>query len=238
MLPPPDEQQVQILNKLNQENNWLGLLKFAEARIIEFRFWLDLSYYAYKALSNLKQLATAQELAYEVLIYIKRLRGIEQLTFANGTAFANSETQAWLAELSQEVTPPSAATSNDQELAREIEAAKQLITQGKLAAALNHLHTKLQASLSHRERFVRILYFCRFVDSIKQAELAKPYLTELLESSRTYQLDAWEPELVSRAYQLILSMARQKKLKLSDDLLQDTLNRLRIIDPVSSLKFQ
>lgn len=244
MLAPPDFQLISTLQQLYQAKNWFELLKTSEARIVEFRFWLDLSYYSYQARINLNQHGAAQELAYETLNYIKRLAGIEKLLFSDGTAFAKPETQAWLIELDQTKTRSNLSSVamnnpsiNNDEFNKDIDEVRQLVEDGDLPSAISKLHSKIQLATTKSERFIRIMYFCKFVSSIKHKYLAKPYLDELLECCKDYQLDAWDPSLASEAYQIILDFSNYKDLGFDSSYVNAVLGRLVLIDPVSSLKF-
>lgn len=246
LLPPPDFQLVSTLQQLHQDKNWLELLKTAEARIIEFRFWLDLSYYSYTALTHLNQSAVAQELAYETFSYKNRLKGLEKLCFSDGTPFACDDTQSWLSGL----VGQNAASSNmtavavgggskqNDDFVQDIADAKKLVEDDNLPAAINKLHDKIQSASTKSERFIRVMYFCKFVASIKNKYLAKPYLDELLASCKSNQLDSWDPVLASEAYQIILDFSNYKDLGLDSGYVSEVLNRLMLVDPVSSLRFQ
>lgn len=245
LLPPPDFQLISTLQQLYQDKNWLELLKTAEARIVEFRFWLDLSYYSYTALTHLNQSAVAQELAYETFSYKNRLKGLEKLCFSDGTPFACDDTQSWLSGLVGQSTPSSnmsavaaGSTKQDDDFVQDIADAKKLVESDNLPAAINKLHDKIQSAPTKSERFIRVMYFCKFVASIKNKYLAKPYLDELLASCKSNQLDSWDPVLASEAYQIILDFSSYKDLGLDSSYISEVLNRLMLVDPVSSLRFQ
>lgn len=245
LLPPPDFQLVSTLQQLYQDKNWLELLKTAEARIVEFRFWLDLSYYSYTALNHLNQSSVAQELAYETFSYKNRLKGLEKLCFSDGTPFACDDTQSWLSGLVGQSTPSSnmsavaaGSTKQDDDFVQDIADAKKLVESDNLPAAINKLHDKIQSAPTKSERFIRVMYFCKFVASIKNKYLAKPYLDELLASCKSNQLDSWDPVLASEAYQIILDFSSYKDLGLDSSYISEVLNRLMLVDPVSSLRFQ
>lgn len=244
MLSPPDFQLISTLQQLYQSRNWLELLKTAEARIIEFRFWLDLSYYSYTALSNLNQNGIAQELAYETLSYKNRLNGLEKLCFSDGVPFANDDTKSWLNSITQGNSSSSLASiaasatiKNSDDFEHDVAEVKRLAEDGNLPAAINKLHDKIKSATTKSERFIRVMYFCKFVASIKHKYLAKPYLDELLISCKNYQLDSWDPVLASEAYQIILDFSSYKDLGLDAAYINEVLNRLMMVDPVSSLKF-
>lgn len=245
MLPPPDFQLVSTLQQLCQSRNWLELLKTAEARIVEFRFWLDLSYYSYTALINLNQTSTAEELASETFNYKNRLNGIEKLCFSDGMPFANDDTQSWLSSISQGSNSSSLMPINTTsvmgdgaDFAQDMVDAKQLSDDGNLPAAINKLHDRIKSAVTKSERFIRVMYFCKFVSSIKNKYLAKPYLNELLMSCKDYQLDSWDPVLASEAYQIILDFSSYKDLGLDASYIDEVLSRLMLVDPVGSLRFQ
>ncbi len=243
MLAPPDEYFQQLLRGYYQEQNWLELLKVAESRVVDFRFWLDLSYYAYRSLIGINQQNAANEVMYAVLLLVKRLKGIEKLLFSDGTPFAGAETQEWINSIASDTAENgnssySVASQSSEELLLELNEAKELAKNGKELVAIGFLHQKIITSSSIQMRFQRILQFCHYSLAVGHGQLASGYVNEMLSVIDTHQLESWDPFMAANAYKLILNMSKQKKLaKLSEAAMNDVLSRLTILDPTAALNY-
>ena len=223
------------IQKLYKEKNWFELLKAAESKVYEHPYCLDLSFYVYKSLSYLNHPFVAREVKNEVLSFIRRLKGIEKLSFKDDTPFANSDTRDWIGylEVEKNIEANYTKISLEDELNKAYKEAKELYKNGELSSALDKLHSKIKFSANNREKFIRLTNFCKFLHEIEQVDLAKLYLDELSETVTKYNLDDWEPALVSQANQIILKMATQ--VNLSEELKTKLLTQLRRIDPAASL---
>lgn len=242
MLPPPDEYLQQLITGYYQEQNWLELLKVAEARVVDFRFWFDLSYYVHRSLIGINQQHAANEVSYAVLLLIKRLKGVEKLCFSDGTPFATTETQEWINSIAGDavsgVSSYNSALQGNEELALELHEATELAKSGKELAAIAFLHQKIITSSSIQTRFVRILQFCQYSLSTGNGQLASGYVNEILSIIDAHQLESWDPVMAANAYKLILNMSKQKKaIKLSEAAINDVLSRLTILDPTIALGY-
>ncbi|AUR50962.1 type VI secretion system protein TssA [Aquella oligotrophica] len=242
MLPPPDEHLQQLIIGYYQEQNWLELLKVAETRVVDFRFWFDLSYYVHRSLIGINQQHAANEVSYAVLLLIKRLKGVEKLCFSDGMPFATNETQEWinsiLGDVGGGVNSYSTALQGNEELALELHEASELAKSGKELAAIAFLHQKIITSSSIQARFIRILQFCQYSLSTGNGQLASGYVNEILSIIDAHQLESWDPVMAANAYKLILNMSKQKKaIKLSEAAINDVLSRLTILDPTIALGY-
>jgi len=242
MLPAPDEHFQQLVKNYYYDNNWLELIKVAEVRVVDFRFWLDLSFYVYTSLTNISQQAAANEVSGAVVLLVKRLRGIEKLLFSDGTPFAIDETREWISSLiSCEVgfnNAVSGSLQNTEELAVELNEANELAKQGKVLVAIDFLHQKIIASTSIQIKFLRILQFCQYSSTSGYGQLAGGYVNEILEMINNYNLESWDPVMAINGYKLILNTVRQKKaIEINESVVSNILSRLAIIDPVAALGY-
>jgi type VI secretion system protein VasJ len=243
MLPPPDEQIQNILKGFYNTGNWQELLYAAETKVQEFLFWIDLSRYVSEALGHLNQKTVAKEITDETALYVRRLKGIEKLSFSDGTPFADEVTCGWLENIIQDdnasrgKTGDAASSGFDEQIKKETDEAEMLANGGDIPEALRMLHDKIGSASSERERFIREIWFCRFLFKINQIRLSKPYFRELLSSIETYKVEAWDPSLAIDAYQTILSGLRRQKIEGEELLMEETIKKLSLIDPVGALAF-
>ena len=243
MLPPPDEQIQSILKGFYSAGEWQELLDAAEVKVPEFLFWIDLSRYASEALNHLNQKAISKEIASETGLYAKRLQGIEKLSFSDGTPFADGVTHEWLENImrddnaSRGATGIGAPTGFDEQIKKEMDEAEILANEGDISASLRILRDKIGSASSERERFIREIWFCRFLIKINQVRLSMPYYRELLSYIDTYKLEAWDPSLTIDAYQTILSGLRRQKVEGGELLMDEAIKRLSLVDPAGALAF-
>jgi len=60
MLPPPEAQEIELLNSLYDEKKYETLLWAAESRITTYLFWLDLHYFVAQSLKHLQHIEASQ----------------------------------------------------------------------------------------------------------------------------------------------------------------------------------
>jgi len=243
MLPPPEEQLRGTLKNLYREKKWLELLDAAEARIPEFLFWIDLNRYVTESLENLNQKNIAKEIEQETVLYINRLKGIEKLSFSDGTPFADEITREWLENIKGDYDTKQKAAHTDltddfeDKLKKDTEEAETIATGGDISRALRALRDKIGSASSERERFVREIWFCRFLFKINQVKLSMPYFRELLSYIDTYKTELWEPSLAIDAYKTILSGLKRQRIEGGEALMEETIKRLSLVDPAGALNY-
>jgi len=101
MIPAPEPSVKQTLLVLLSEGKLAEAARAAEEQVTAALFWLDPHRITAKALEGLgpDYAAALAAVQAEVRLLQARLPGVEQLAFADGTPFADPETQAWLATL-------------------------------------------------------------------------------------------------------------------------------------------
>lgn len=213
-IPPPPAQVRNILFDLKAKGNYEALLKAAEERVSQFIFWLDLNRLVAEALTMLGQpYQTAAEVVKRETAYlISRLPGLEELTFADGTPFADLETKGWLKEIagSSAVTLStplssggSASIAEEDPIGQEVGKAKEMIKEGKLLEAISTLQKKMQGSSSGKEKLLWRLAIAQLLLEMKRPRPARPYLEQILKDIDSYQLEEWDPDLALRGLKTI-----------------------------------
>lgn len=100
-IPAPNEEIKNSIEKLFLSNQYESVIKMVEPRITQYLYWLDLSYYSWKSLVELKKEAAAQEISICVSSLVKRFKGIENLCFDDGTSMCSNDTKTWILGLSE-----------------------------------------------------------------------------------------------------------------------------------------
>ena len=235
-IPPPDKQAVAAITNLYHAARWA-----AEARVVQFLFWIDLSRYSAEALEQLGHAGLAAVVAAETADFIGRLPGLERLAFSDGTLFANDDTRQWLQTISRPSTEGPArsapADSNrlDDQVAVQTAEGLKLIRDNKIATALDAFSAKITTASSIRERFLWELGLCRLLVNAKKTRLAVPYIQEILSMLDAHRIEKWEPELAVEALTTAFSGLRQQADKKDEKLLDDVLNRIAALNPSKAL---
>jgi len=100
-IPGPHERQRDTLAQLLSGTDYAATIAFAESQLIASRFWLDLNFASFTALSQLPDgTSAAQAVAQETTALVARMPTLIKLAFADGTPFANEQTQTWISRLS------------------------------------------------------------------------------------------------------------------------------------------
>jgi type VI secretion system protein VasJ len=243
LLPPPDGQIISSLTGLYQSGNWKDLLESAESKVRQFLFWIDLSRYVSEALDHLGHTLISEMVGNETYYYVKRFPGIEKLSFSDGTPFANEETRRWLEEYdskkSGEIANVTLSTgdSSQQLINKELVTAQKMIKENKLAEALVALRENSARATSVREQLLWKLGLCQLLSRAQKAELAIPYIENILSVLDEYKIEKWEPSLAIEAITTALSTLRVQKGKQNDTLRETLVKRMSILNPAKALEF-
>lgn len=239
MIESPDEEIRDSLRSMYQSGSWKNLLAACESRIGQYLFWLDLSRFVAEALEQTGQTNVAAEVTGETALYVKRLPGIERLTFSDGTPFADPATRRWLSDAAGGAGSPTQGTS-DSALAQaeqDMDKTRALAAGGNLPGAIAQLRDGLRGASSVRERFLRQVRLCRFLLENNQGRVSGAYFHELLRLIDTYRLAEWEPSLATEAYEVILTGIASMKESGENEMRSDVFRRLSVLDPVRALDY-
>jgi type VI secretion system protein VasJ len=216
-IPPPADQVKSVLENLYSSGDWENLLKAAETKINQFLFWLDLSRWTHESLGKLgEEYKPAQEaVARETSAFVKRLEGIENCTFSDGTPFADVDTKKWLKEISSMAAGPAgpagpedSADSGEAEVAEEFEKAAKLAKKRKIPEGVQLLQHKVSTASSGRSRMMWRIALVRFLLSHKKQNTAKPQIEQLLQDIETFGMMEWDPQLALEGFKVALSGLR------------------------------
>ena len=241
LIPPPDEQVVSSLQSQYQLNNWRKLLEVSESQVRQYLFWIDLSRYVSDALEQLRYPAISDIVIYETVDYVNRLKGIEKLTFADGTPFADEETREWLKTVTKQrnggtdMLTITGGNQIEQLVSQELAEAQKMIKENKIIEALNGFREKLNHASSVRERFIWEIGLCRLLLTAKKPRLVVPYIHEILSMLDMYKIESWEPGLAVEGLTLVLSGLRLQEEKKDEKLIENVLDRVSALNPVTAL---
>ena len=247
-IPVPAVQIRNLLDDLKRKGDPEGLLRSAEARVPQFIFWIDLNHWITEALAQLGDRfqrakgAVQQETAY--LIY--RLPGVEDLCFADGTPFADSETKNWLKEIAfrsgsvvegSVPIPESGPRGQDEDvIGKEVKEAQILIKKGNLLEALDGLQQRFHHSLSQKEKLLWRLALSQLLVENKQSKLAIPHLEQMIKDIDFYRLEEFDPELALRCLKVIWFGLHPQSDQTWKDKANEVLHRVAKLDLAEAIR--
>jgi type VI secretion system protein VasJ len=247
-LAPPRSECRATLKRLQQQQAWPELLTQVEQMFAEGvnHFWLDLQWHLYQALS--KQAAPldgwADIVKRDLGMLLDRLPGLATLYWNDGTPFADSATQEWIAQhVSGNQAPQWLAAQQDRapvadhEILALEEDAQAVADSDGVEAALAWLADRPEAE-NGRQRWLLRLLMARVAEQHGKAELAMHLLAELDTSAQHHALAQWEPALNFEVKARLLKLLRLKAQRSDADRpglavrMQVLLAALVAIDPV------
>jgi type VI secretion system protein VasJ len=245
-IPPPMREIIKAMKNLHQQKEYKGLLESAESRIGQFLFWLDLSHYVAEALEGLDYMEAHNVVVQETSAYVGRLTGIEELSFSDGTPFADEDTQRWLKNIvidnsggmegSFVMSGTLPADSEETEISKVYKQAEALMKKKKLEKAVELIQEKLSGGTSQQSRFLWRIVLVRLLTNAQKARLAVPHLREILDDINQHHLDNWDPDLVLSALTEVhrcLTVQTDKELQ---DQATEAMDRIAKISPVVALR--
>ena len=247
-IPPPMEQVKSALDNLDSQGNFKELLEYAESRVGQFLFWLDLSRYVAEALEQLGYDEALDVVSEETAQYARRLKGIEKLAFSDGTPFADEATQGWIEDITENKAagkapdfPPLTNTASDGEEARIAETyaqAQALLKEKKLFEALDLSQKDLNGAGSERSRLLRRMNMARLLINAKKPRLALPHLLEILEDIDRHGLESWNPDLALEALIQVYSGLRIQRDKEFQERAVTVLDRIARLNPAAAIRIE
>lgn len=241
-LPPPDGQVQTVLSGFRENGDWENLLKAAEPRLPRFVFWLDLNHDVARALGHLgAQYEPARKtVCEETAFLVYRLPGLENLSFSDGTPFANSETRGWVREIaiggenSGEGLPASLTTSatlQEDDLTRSgKQRAQRLVKGGKFFEAVDLLQKQLHNTSSRKERLLWRLALSQLLIQSKNTRLVLPHLEEIFRDVDHYRLEEWDPALALSALKVVWTGLNTQREQTTKERGTEVLNRIAKLD--------
>ncbi len=239
MLPPPDTQLVSRLESLYQSESWSDLLLSAEGNVRQYLFWIDLSFWVATALKQLGAKAASKSVALETRNYVKKIKGVEKLSFQGGLLFARRETIAWLNEEASSSTavPMSQGQSSSIEdgFTSCIAEALKLVDDGGAEKAILFFQDKYRDTDSGKSDFFRDLGLCNIMLKAGNAGLALPFAERALAAVEKNRLEDWEPELAVTALTVIHNAYNAQSGEDWSNKIKEIVNRITLLAPEQSI---
>ncbi|MDR3669950.1 MAG: type VI secretion system protein TssA [Holophaga sp.] len=232
-IPRPRRQDTSGLDAARTAQNWEQVLSCAEDLIAPYPLWMDLNRMAAEALDALDRGAAARSVEQETRAFHRRLPGLAELCFADGTPFADEPTRQWLQEPGQEAGGPDRAAALDPVLAE----AKALADGGEPLRAASLLALAARSAGSGRASFQLRTALCAGLARFRSAKVMAAMAEDLLSDLEAFQVHRWEPELALAALKAMLEGLRSNP-SINDKIIEKILMRLVSLDPSLALKLE
>jgi type VI secretion system protein VasJ len=214
LIAPPPIAEMQSFETVCDAGNPQGVASFCEGRLSTYPFWLDLDRQSALAYGAMGPAAATMRSAVidEVLAFVKRLPGVERLTFSDGTPFADEATKAWITTCQAERLG-GGATDKFSEAKKQ---ANESVGSGDSDAAVAALQDFLSNTRSGRDQFRARIALAELALGLKKDLDLQPLIDPLLDECERLNLMYWEPELALLAWNLKLRAARAAAKRLED----------------------
>ena len=201
-----------IQNKIKEwyaAKEWEKLIPAIELNLLDedsgFKYWLTAQRYIHGALEQKGggAVRAAEEVKFQLAKYLQRFPDLTSLKFSNKTPFADDETCRWIDESvrtvmgkggGSEVVLPPILGEDYEPVNREYRAACAELP-ANFEKNLKAMQQGMAGEIRRKGRFLRILNLANYSLAAKQLDLAKTYVSRLLDKVDTYQLAEWEPAL-------------------------------------------
>jgi type VI secretion system protein ImpA len=254
LLESPPTELRQHLKRLALGKKWNELLEAAENTMSLpcSRAWLDLQRLVVGACSALGSDydAIAAAVSSELRALLNDVPQLLDASLLDDTPAANSETRAWLQQLSgaQEIAPAptaeggaSGTASNGHRPATWLDKAADPYVQareaqkaGQSERAFEIMRREIARQTSGRGRFERTMQLVELCVAAGKEAIAQPLLDDIASAIETHKLDDWEDkEMVARA--LATLMTTSKKIQGNASERQKLFDRICRLDPVRAL---
>ncbi|MEW6122641.1 MAG: type VI secretion system protein TssA [Pseudomonadota bacterium] len=208
-LLPPSALRRQGVEALRRAGEHEAIVRDLEGLIGSAPFWIDAHRMSAEALLALgPAYAMAVEAVLDLtLSFVARLPTLVDLTFQDGTPFADSATRGWLDQHNRASGPAASDTPSEglAELAADVHS---LVGAGQKAEALDRLSAARETAPGGRAEFdVHLLQVQTCLD-LDLPAIALPLVQHLESEADRRDLDAWEPGLALRCAGLALRAYR------------------------------
>ncbi len=217
-LQGPNAQQRSFFQNLLSQNDWKTLREKAEEVFAGggAHLWLDLQRYGVLACDNLGESwkRVGEAIMRETGMLLRRLPGLAELRFADGSPFCDEATRDWLGSDVRkmlgddgEEVPEGGADAGDpfEEERKEVNA---LMSSGQVEKALDMLQRAMRNSDNEELNFKRSILLGRVLLKGKQPDIAVSVLESLDEKIGVHGLDKWNPDLAIEAWSMLVQACK------------------------------
>lgn len=247
VIPAPPKPRRAHFEKLASDANWQQLLTDAEGQFATTPLWLDMQRYVALAAESLggPYKGVRDSVAFEAVALFQRLPEVFELSFKDGSGFADGATKAWVEEQAGAMGGGGGASGGGggDALAKSIGDAKKLMAGAKSDEAVALLAELMQTARGQRERYRAQIGLAGILIDLKKWTLARSLLEDVEQAIVEHELERWEPQLAADATRDLYSclINANPKAKPTPDELQrraDVFARLCRLAPAVAMKLE
>ena len=230
----PIPQIAEALTRLQASQANEDIVRFAEAQLAVFPFWLDLNFVCASALERMgSSFAAAKlEVCGETARLLVRLPGLEKLSFAGGMPFATGDTAAWLGDLSAGQGAAGGGGSQPRENGAVVAAvgnARALAANDDLPGAVACLQEQVALATAPRDQLFLRIRLCELLLARRPGAALQAFALAIVDTIDRHELAAWDPALALDGLQVAYGvMARNEDGRAAAD------NLLKRIVPLNA----
>jgi len=244
IIPGPPATRRQYFENLAAGGDWPQLLTEAEGQFATTPLWLDMQRYVAMAANGQGPAfkSVHDSVVVETVALNARLPEIFDLTFKDGSPFADGATKAWLNDAAGQFGGGGGGGGGVSDgLSKAVEEARKLLSEAKGEDAVARLAKAMDESGGRRQRFRAQLALAEFCLDMNKLALAGSLLEGLETVIEQYALEEWEPELAAKALGDLYSSLLRSKAKPTPDGLKrraEVFSRLCRLDPATAMKLE
>ncbi|RXJ67332.1 type VI secretion system protein TssA [Halarcobacter ebronensis] len=203
-LYPPSELELDELKKLLTEEKYEEALFLAEEIIEVSPFWIDGHYHVHNIFEKTNNKNLSLEVKNSLLSFVKTNEGILDFYFVDDTAFASSRVKKWINE-ELKINSSEDEISNDNDFSKKIDVLFEQASSGKIKESMSSMAAYYNNASTKEEKFNWRLNHAQLAIEFGKKDIALALLEDLQNDIEKFNLDEWNPKLVSKVYSLILS---------------------------------
>ncbi|MCW5204808.1 type VI secretion system protein TssA, partial [Desulfobulbus sp. N2] len=243
IIPSPELYILTTLQELVAREDWANLASVAAMQSSQYLFWLDLQRYC---ATGLEKLGIRYADAYDVVCQetaalLRRLSGVTELQFADGTPFADQETKDWCQGLdSGSMDLTAGLQSVGSEAAQgafhdAVAQAQAFLREHKLIDGVRILQKGIENAASGKEAMQWRLALIQLLLEGKTAKTAYAHCQILVEDIERYRLETWDPAQAVLIYTVCCHCLKAVSAKLFKERSGEFMNRIARLNPAEAL---
>lgn len=204
-LPAPPADKLKKVKDLFESGEFLEAITLAEKSAEKMPYWFEGNRYIALSLDALgaEYSKAKSALEFEITKFVTRLPKILDFQYADGTPFADDQTKAWLASLSESSADAAPASSGSDEIQEAFVEAKKLALSGKLSEGFALLNAC--SARTKRDQFKIKMACAEIACTNGQEKVGIPMLERLIEETRSLTAAEWESDFLAKALALLVN---------------------------------
>lgn len=205
-LYPPSELELDEVSSLMNEGKYPEALYLIQEIIEVSPFWIDGHFFLFNIFEKTDNKNIANEVKNRLISFVKTNKGILDFYFNDDSPFASNRVKKWLKEeLESQNENANQDLQKDNNSNKIMESIYELANNGKLKEAMQEISKYYDSSASVEDKFNWRLHHAQLAVDFSKKDIALALLEDLQNDIDRFNLDQWNPKLVSKVYSLVLN---------------------------------